>query len=113
MNIFAGFCAASSALQNPAYADMATKAANFIMNHLYDKEKKILLRSVYAKNRDEVIQIEVPISGFADDYAFVIRAFLDLYELKFDPVWIERAEILQAKMDELFWDEEVGGKVLF
>ena len=47
--------------------------------------------------------------GFADDYAFLIRGLLDLFEAGQDPRWLEWAWQLQQKMDELFWDKEGGG----
>jgi uncharacterized protein YyaL (SSP411 family) len=50
-----------------------------------------------------------PIPGFLDDYAFVIRGLLDLYESCFDPSWIEWAEVLQDQQDRLFWDDEDAG----
>lgn len=47
--------------------------------------------------------------GFADDYAFLIRGLLDLFEAGQDPQWLEWAWQLQQKMNELFWDKEAGG----
>jgi uncharacterized protein YyaL (SSP411 family) len=47
--------------------------------------------------------------AFAEDYAFFIQALLDLYEASFEIRWLQWAEKLQEKMDELFWDEERGG----
>ena len=47
--------------------------------------------------------------GFADDYAYLIRALLDTYEACFDEKLIQWAEQLQNKMDELFLDREAGG----
>ena len=49
------------------------------------------------------------IEGFADDYAFLIRGLLDLFEASQDDGWLEWASQLQEKMTELFWDAEVGG----
>ena len=47
--------------------------------------------------------------GFADDYAFLIRGLLDLFEAGQDAQWLEWVWQLQQKMDELFWDKEGGG----
>ena len=47
--------------------------------------------------------------GFADDYAFLIRGLLDLYEAGQEVRWLEWAWQLQQKMDELFWDKESRG----
>jgi len=40
--------------------------------------------------------------GVLEDYAFLIAAFLDLYEAASDPLWLERALILQAALDAGF-----------
>ena len=51
---------------------------------------------------------EKPIEGFVSDYANLIRGLIDFYEAGFEPRWLEWAEKLQQKQDELFWDEEGG-----
>lgn len=50
-----------------------------------------------------------PIYGFLDDYAFIIRGLLDLYTACQDERWIQWADELQQKQDELFWDSSQGG----
>lgn len=50
-----------------------------------------------------------PINGFLDDYAFTIRGLLDLFTVCQDEQWIQWADELQRKQDELFWDQSVGG----
>jgi hypothetical protein len=47
--------------------------------------------------------------GFSEDCAFLVQAWLDLYEATFDKAWIERALALQESMDALFWDPAKGG----
>ena len=47
--------------------------------------------------------------GFADDYSFLIRGLLDLFDNTQDPQWAEWANQLQKKQLELFWDEVDGG----
>ena len=49
------------------------------------------------------------IEGFADDYSFLIRGLLDLFEAGQDPRWLERAQQLQETQIKLFWDSESGG----
>jgi uncharacterized protein YyaL (SSP411 family) len=48
-------------------------------------------------------------AGFAEDCAFLVQAWLDLYEATFDTRWLVLAEKLQAAMDAEFWDAEKGG----
>lgn len=50
-----------------------------------------------------------PIQGFLDDYAFLIKGLLDLYEASLDLYWLNWARELQYKQNELFWDNTNGG----
>lgn len=49
------------------------------------------------------------IAGFLDDYAFLIRGLLDLYEASLDADWLQWAEHLQEEQDRKFWDQEKWG----
>jgi len=51
----------------------------------------------------------VGIDGYLDDYAWAIRASLDLYQASFDTNLLSWAVKLQRKQDELFWDAKQGG----
>ena len=46
------------------------------------------------------------IHGFVDDYTFMVRACLDVYESLHDERWLEWAVSLQDVQDALFWDEK-------
>lgn len=96
-------------MDNADYKKYAEDAAKFIERYLYDKNKKILLRSCYRGSENLIMQTSTPISGFQVDYAFVIRGLLDLYEVTFDTHWLEFAEELQDIHDNLFWDSVDGG----
>ncbi|HEY8995281.1 MAG TPA: thioredoxin domain-containing protein [Lacunisphaera sp.] len=80
---------------------MATRAAEFIRRELYDAATGTLYRS-WREGRSEIL-------GFAEDYAYLIQGLLDLYEAGFDIRWLQWAERLQTRMDELFWDADRGG----
>jgi uncharacterized protein YyaL (SSP411 family) len=79
----------------------AIRAAEFVERELHDPSRGVLFRT-WREGRGTV-------EGFAEDYAFFIQALLDLYEASFDVRWLQWAGRLQAKMDELFWDEAQGG----
>ncbi|NCC51373.1 MAG: thioredoxin domain-containing protein [Spartobacteria bacterium] len=79
----------------------ANRAADFIRRRLYDETTGTLRR----RYRDG----EAAIDGYADDYAYLIRGLLDLYEAGFDVRRLEWATVLQARQDELFLDTEHGG----
>lgn len=50
-----------------------------------------------------------PIAGFLDDYAFVVCGLLDLFEATQKVRWLEWAEELQQRQDQLFWDSQGSG----
>lgn len=95
--------------QSQDFAEEAIKTAEFIKKYLFDQSSGSLLRSAYPSPDDktEIAKVDHVINGFVDDYAYVIKALLDLYEVSFDPEWIEWAHQLQQRQDELFWDDEV------
>ncbi len=83
------------------YLVAATHAAEFIERELYDAATGTIYRT-WREGRSDI-------AGFAEDYAYLIQGLLDLYEAGFDLRWLQWAERLQARMDELFWDAEHGG----
>jgi uncharacterized protein YyaL (SSP411 family) len=89
-------------LGDESYRAAAVRAADFLARELHDAGRGVLLRCWRrgARGRAE---------GFAEDYAYLVQALLDLYEATFELRWLQWAEGLQAKMDELFWDERDGG----
>ncbi|KAH9514406.1 spermatogenesis-associated protein 20 [Bulinus truncatus] len=105
--MISGFARGGQALGDSGLTDRAIQAAKLIRQHMYKSGR--LLRSCYTSENKEVTQITVPIKGFVDDYAYVIRGLLDLYEACFDDSWLAWAEELQTKQNELFWDDEDGG----
>lgn len=50
----------------------------------------------------------VSFGGFIDDYAFLLRAYLELYGSTFDPGYLQRARYLCRQMIDLFWDKKQG-----
>jgi uncharacterized protein YyaL (SSP411 family) len=99
--MISAFARAGAALQDEAYIAAAVRSARFVEANLSDRSRKILFRS-FRQGRSDI-------EGFADDYAFVIQAMVDLYEATFDVHWLKSAVELQESMDELFWDNERAG----
>jgi uncharacterized protein YyaL (SSP411 family) len=92
---------AHQVLGDADYLAAATQAAGFVARELHDAARGILFRS-WRDGRGAT-------EGFAEDYAFLVQALLDLYEASFELRWLEWAVQLQAKMDALFWDDAAGG----
>jgi len=81
------------------YLKAAQDAARFI---LLQMRKDGLLMRVFSKGRAHV-------KAYSEDYAFLIQAFLDLFETTFDMEWLKEAETLNREMIRQFWDETQGG----
>lgn len=104
-----GFARVGAVLGEKVFIERAEKAARFLRDHLFDAASGKMLRSCYRGEEMGVEQISEPISGFLDDYAFVICGLLDLYEASLDAGWLEWAEALQDRQDQLFWDDQGSG----
>ena len=98
--MISAFARAAQILDDTDYLNVATRAAVFVREHLYDESRKVLARS-YREGRG--------IEGFADDYAFLIQGLLDLYKASFDVSWLQLAIELQETQDRLFLDDKRGG----
>ncbi|KAK5880800.1 hypothetical protein CesoFtcFv8_021671 [Champsocephalus esox] len=96
-------------LEDKALLERAVQAATFLKENLWDAERQTVLRSCYRGEDMELQQISPPISGFLDDYAFLVSGLLDLYEASLQTQWLQWAEQLQLRQDELFWDQQDGG----
>lgn len=90
---------AAQVLQDDKYLAAAQKSAKFIKAKLYKDEK--LARRFRAN--------EAKFTASLDDYAYLIQGLIDLYEADFDEQWLNWANVLQKKQNELFWDKETGG----
>jgi uncharacterized protein len=99
--MISAYARSAQVLEDPRYLEIATRAAKFLKTNLYDEKSKLLYRN-YRGGRSDI-------EGFADDYAFVIRGLLDLYEASFDVEWLKFAVELQGTQDRLFFDEKNGG----
>jgi len=99
--MISAFARAAQVLDDAAYLKAAARAAQFAKTHLYDFARGTLIRS-YREGASDV-------SGFADDYAFLIQGLLDLYEAGFEIEWLKWARELQEKQDALFFDKKNGG----
>lgn len=72
-------------------------------------EKGILCKNPSLPFPDACPSSNPPCWGFLEDYAFVVRGLLDLYEASLESAWLEWALRLQDTQDKLFWDSRGGG----
>jgi uncharacterized protein YyaL (SSP411 family) len=87
----------------------AVRAAEFLRRELHDETTGRLYRTWRAPAAGDPRPGRGTTEGFAEDYAYLVQALLDLYEASFEIRWLQWAERLQATMDELFWDADHGG----
>jgi uncharacterized protein YyaL (SSP411 family) len=98
--MISAFARAGAALGDGAFLDAARRAARFLRERMFDSATGELFRT-WREGKSAI-------RAFAEDYAFVIQALLDLYEADFDPDWLAWAIELQARQDALFFDEEIS-----
>jgi uncharacterized protein YyaL (SSP411 family) len=83
------------------YLDAARRAASFIRDRMWNGQTATLLRR-YRRG-------EASIDAYAEDYAYLIFGLLELFQSDPDAAWLEWAEVLQRRQDNLFWDDAAGG----
>ncbi|WP_232319835.1 thioredoxin domain-containing protein [Prosthecochloris sp. HL-130-GSB] len=90
----------SRVLEDHRLPEHAETTAAFMLEHLVTPEGELYRRHCNGQSA---------IPGKADDYAFMIRGLLDLYEASLERDYLAEAIRLQESMDRLFLDMEHGG----
>ena len=91
-----GFVESFKALENENYLKIAKKNAHFILEKLWSSDGNL-----FHSYKNE----KATINGFLEDYAFVIDAFIALYEATFEETWLEHAKNLTNYCLDHFYDE--------
>jgi uncharacterized protein YyaL (SSP411 family) len=99
--MISAFAKAYQILHQATDLQHAAHGAEFAMSRLCDAGTGAL----YRRYRDG----EARFDGTLQDYAFLVRGLLDLYEASFDLRWLRAAIKLTGKQNELFWDPSGGG----
>jgi uncharacterized protein YyaL (SSP411 family) len=86
-------------LGEPQYIDRAVKAARFILDHLYIRNR------LYRSYKDG----QAKHKAYLEDYAFFIAALLDLYEASHDIEWLKKAIHLDEVLRKYYEDKDNGG----
>jgi uncharacterized protein YyaL (SSP411 family) len=98
--MIASLAKAAQVFNMETYSNAARKAADFILSRMINSDGCLYHR--YRKG-------EAAISGFLDDYAFLVWGLIELYEAIFEVKYLKWAVSLTEKMIELFWDKKDGG----
>ncbi|MBE0655921.1 MAG: thioredoxin domain-containing protein [Bacteroidales bacterium] len=90
------FSEAYQATGDEGFKMKAIRSGQYILDNMLDADF-MLYRSDDRK-----------IPGFLDDYAFVAKSFIFLYQITFDESWLERTKDLLSKIFTEFYDEHTG-----
>lgn len=74
---------AYKATNNSGYFERAKNTMQFILKNTTDKDHK--LNRIYKNEKSSI-------NAFLDDYASIIQALIDLYQVSFDKNWLDHAE---------------------
>jgi len=100
--MIAAFARASRVVADgQGYLHAARRAATFLRDRMWNDETSTLLRR-YRRG-------EASIEAYAEDYAYLIYGLLELFQADPDVRWLDWAQTLQHRQNELFWDETGGG----
>jgi uncharacterized protein YyaL (SSP411 family) len=98
--MIAALAKGAGALQDPALASAAAKAADFILQRM---------RTASGRLRRRYRLGDIAYAGYLDDYAYFIWGLIELYEATFNPRYLAAAVELHRLQVELFWDGSAGG----
>jgi hypothetical protein len=98
--MIAALARATTAFQEPKYAEAAKKAAVFILKTLRNTDGALMHRY-----RDR----HAGLPAHVDDYAFFIWGLLELYQANFDVSHLDSALQLNDLLIKHYWDESNGG----
>jgi hypothetical protein len=96
----AALAQAARTFRNDTYLTAARRAMQFVLEHMHDETGRLLHR--YRAG-------EAAIPAFGDDYVFLIRALIELYESTFESSYLSSALEHNAWFLSHFHDTERGG----
>lgn len=91
-----GLCDAFAVFGEEKFLTLALKNAQFIIDHVHENGH---LKRNYKDNK-------ATIDAYLEDYAAVIKAFIALYEVTFDEVWLDHAKALTETTLSEFFDKD-------
>lgn len=94
-----GLCQAYDALGDEKYLQIALRTIDFIQKQMYQNDGSLFRN--FTGN-------EAEINAYLDDYAFLIEAFISLYQCTFEEKWLSEARQLSDYCLDHFYDDQSG-----
>ena len=98
--MIAGFADGGRVLKEQQYIDAASSAGNDVLSNMRAADGGLL-----RVRRGENARVD----AFLEDYAFLMKGLLALYEATGDPMWLDEAKVLAQQAHDQFWDDSQGG----
>ncbi|EPR69070.1 thioredoxin domain-containing protein [Cyclobacterium qasimii] len=96
--VIVGLCQAYLAVGDDGFLKTAMETGDFIWSQM-------VVDNVLYRNFKEN---EAYTPAFLEDYGAVIQSFISLYKVSFDPLWLNRADLLTQSVMDNFFDETDG-----
>ncbi|MGG6440823.1 thioredoxin domain-containing protein [Saccharococcus caldoxylosilyticus] len=96
--MIAALAKAAKVYKRRDYLQMAERALSFVETNLFQNGRLMV------RYRDG----EVKHKGIIDDYAFLVWAYIEMYEATLVLSYLQKAKACTEQMISLFWDEEHG-----
>ena len=105
--MISGLAKAAKVFGEVEYLELATKAAQFILNHQWVDGR---LHRVNYEGEPDVV-------GQSEDYALLVKSLIDLHQASLTlttalvqpDYWLEQAKKVQEEFNDLLWSVELGG----
>jgi len=94
-----GYTAAYRSFKNPHYKEMALKNATFLLDNQVQKDGSLF--HTYKDGKSSI-------TGFSEDYASVVDAFIALYQITLDEKWLTKAKQLTDYSLSHFLDKKTN-----
>jgi uncharacterized protein YyaL (SSP411 family) len=101
--MIAALAKGAQAFDEPEYAEVASRAADFILGNMRKADGRL-----WHRHRGEWTGVDANL----DDYAFLVWGLIELYEATFDTSHLQYALELSDDMVRHFWDDAGGGLYL-
>ena len=98
-----------NAMMISAYAEAYKSSNDYAYRHAAKTNAELIWNTMHKEDGALMHNYKngkVSINGFLEDYALTAKAFIDLYQVEFDEVWINRAEEIVNYAMTHFYDKE-------